>query len=212
MYKHVEVVRSCHHFKCLSMHSLLPITLFITNFYNSMLLLKRPQKSLFRSPQFNLLRLPSGSICISALVTRTDGCAIHDSFQIKTMSFQNTGLWLSVLLHIWNRCFDRAATCGGAPSRWAASTAVWCLDTHRTSVSLVFQNQTLLPWMQWQRDVITLSLRERQGGREFKVIITFAVTTQWQRWGCMPLIVGSVCISAMSNCRSEDHLFMSLHL
>ena len=149
-----------------------------------MLLLKRPQKSLFRSPQFHLLRLPSGSICISALVTRTDGCAVHDSFQIKTVSFQNTGLWLSVLLHMWNRCFDRAATCRGAPSRWSASTAVWCLDPHRTSVSLVFQTQTLRPWMQWQRDVITLSMRERQGGREFKVI-TFAVTTQWQRLGCL---------------------------
>lgn len=51
---------------------------------------------------------------------------------------------------------DQAATCGGAASRWSTSTAVWCLDTHRTSVGRVCQYQTLLPWIQWQRDVITL--------------------------------------------------------
>lgn len=51
---------------------------------------------------------------------------------------------------------DHLAMCGGAPSRWLTSTAFWCLDTHRTSVGWVSWYLTLLPWIQWQRDVITL--------------------------------------------------------
>lgn len=68
-------------------------------------------------------------------------------------------------------CFaDHTATCGGARSRWLTSMS-WCLDTHRTSVGWVCRYQTLLPWIQWQRDVITLccmknETRETEKGAE----------------------------------------------
>lgn len=136
------------------------------------------KKSLFRSQHIHL-RLPSGRICISALVTRTDGCAalrqLLDHEEDGVISRHGTLIVrITTCLKSCRIGFaDQAETCGGEPSRWLTSTAVWCLDTHRTSVGLVCQYQTLPPRIQWQRDVITLCCMknetgetERERGRE----------------------------------------------
>lgn len=96
---------------------------------------------------------------------------------LSTTAFRSGG-WLCHpetrgSLDVWNRAgLVFAATCGGAPSRWLTSTAFWCLDTHRTSASPVCRYQTLLPRIQWQRDVITLCCMkyetretQREGGK-----------------------------------------------